>query len=496
MRNDKKKEKRKKHILPMNIGHGILLMVCMLACTAFLSMMLLMDSLPGMYVLGILGGLALMMLLIIILLNSRRKKTKKRKIGAFLAVVLILVLSLGSYYMYSTYSMFNAITAATNQTEDYHVVVLNNGSYKTIDDIRGGVLTVIKSDNSRYKEAKGMLMSEADVTYKDVIGYLDVGYILVDEKGNTHDDMIFVSNTNYEMMCEEISGFGKKTTILHTISIEIETGDFAKRVNVTKDPFNVYISGIDTSGTISTVARSDVNMIMTVNPETKQILLTSIPRDMYLPLHSCGAMDKLTHSGIYGIQETTSTVADWLGIDINYYIRVNFTTLVDVVDAIGGVDVESAYSFSSSVSPYSYTEGTNHLNGEAALYFARERKSLSGGDNERIKNQQRVLTGIIDKLTSSTVILTKYTQLLEAVGDKMQTSLSENDISAIVKAQIKDMGAWTITSNSVKGNGGMMETYSMPGVNLSVQVPVEESVIEAQKQISHIMYPVEEPIEE
>ena len=184
MRSEKKTEKRKKHILPRNIGHGILLMVCMLACTVFLSMMLLMDSFPGMYVLGILGGLALVMLLIIILLNSRRKKTKKRKIGAFLAVVLILVLSLGSYYMYSTYSMFNAITAASNQTEDYHVVVLNNGSYKTIDDIRGGVLTVIKSDNSRYKEAKGMLMSEADVTYKDVIGYLDVGYTLVDEKGN------------------------------------------------------------------------------------------------------------------------------------------------------------------------------------------------------------------------------------------------------------------------------------------------------------------------
>ncbi len=495
MRSDKKKEKRKKHILPKNIGHGILLMICMLFCVLFLSMMLLVDSFPGMYVMGILGAIALIMLLIIILLNSRREKTKKRKIGAVLAVLLIITMGVGSYYMYSTYSLFSTITAASKQTEDFHVVVLAEGSYETVEDIKGEELFVIESENSRYKEAKGMLMSEADVTYKELKDYMEAGHQLVDQAGDTRDNVIFVSNTNFEMMCEEIGNFKKSTKIIHTISIEIETGDFAKRVDVTKDPFNVYISGIDTSGTIGTVARSDVNMIMTVNPETKQILLTSIPRDMYLPLHTYGALDKLTHSGIYGIQETTSTVEDWLGIDINYYLRVNFTTLTDVVDAIGGIDVNSEYSFGSSVSDYSYVAGTNHLDGEAALYFARERKQLPGGDNERIKNQQRVLTAIIDKMTSSTVLLTKYTQLLDAVGDKMQTSLSENDISAIVKAQIKDMGAWDISSNSVKGKGAMMETYSMPGRNLSVVVPDEESVTEAQKQISHIMYPVEDVIE-
>ena len=491
MRSEKKKEKRKKHILPKHIGHGILLLICMLVCTVFLSMMLLVDSFPGMYVLGILGAVALIMLLIIILLNSRREKTAKRKLGSVLAVLLIITLGMGSYYMYGTYNLFSTISAASKQMEDFHVVVLDEGSYETLEDIKGKELFVTASKNSRYKEAKGMLMSEADVAYKECEDYLEAGHELVAADGRVHDSGIFVSNTSYEMMCEEIDGFKKQTKIIHTISIEIETDDFAKRVDVTKDPFNIYISGIDTSGSIGTVARSDVNMIMTVNPETKQILLTSIPRDMYLPLHTYGANDKLTHSGIYGIQETTATVEDWLGIDINYYLRVNFTTLTDVVNAIGGIDVESTYSFSSSVSPYSYSAGMNHLDGEAALYFARERKSLPGGDNERIKNQQRVLTAIIDKLTSSTVILTKYTQLLEAVGDKMQTSLDERDISAIVKAQIKDMGSWEIISNSISGNGTMAETYSMAGRKLSVVIPDEESVTEAQKQISQIMYPVE-----
>lgn len=488
------KKTRKKHMLPKNVGHGILLVLCMLVCAVFLLMMLLVDSFPRMYVLGMLGVTALVMLLVIVLLNSRREKTKKRKIGTVLAVLLIAVLGVGSYYMYSTYSLFSAISAESVQTEDFHVVVLDNNKYKTIDNVKGRQVYVTDSESDRYKEAKGLLMSEADVSCKEIGDYLETGHELVNESGETSDNVIFVSNTHYEMMCEEIDGFETGTIIIHTISIEIETDDFAKRIDVTKDPFNVYISGIDTAGKISTIARSDVNMIMTVNPETKQILLTSIPRDMYLPLHTYGEKDKLTHSGIYGIQETTATVEDWLGIDINYYIRVNFTTLTDIVNAIGGIDVESAYGFSSG--NYTYYKGVNHLDGDAALYFARERKSLQGGDNERIKNQQRVLTAIIDKMTSSTVVLTKYTQLLEAMSDKMQTSLSEDDISAIVKMQLEDMGRWEILTYSVEGQGAMLETYSMPGRKLSVQVPVERSAGEAQTQISQIIYPAAANVEE
>lgn len=491
MRTKEKKERRKKYILPKSTGLGVLLLICMLVCLAFLTMLMLVDSFPGAVVTGILVAIAIVMLLIIILLNSRKEKTKKRKVGVVLAVLLIISLLIGSFYLYSTYSMFNKISGAATQTEDFHVIVLNEGSYVELNDIRGKSVFVTGADSKTYKEAKGMLMSEADVTYEEVENYVAAGSKLIDQEGKTQDNIIFLNNPNYEMLCEEIDGFKKGTKILHTISIEVETGDFAKRVDITSDPFNIYISGIDTYGSINTVARSDVNMIMTVNPETRQILLTSIPRDMYLPLHTYGQLDKLTHTGIYGVQETTSTVEDWLGIDINYYVRVNFTTLTDIVDVIGGVDVESEYAFSSSVSDYSYVAGNNHLSGEAALYFARERKSLAGGDKERIKNQQRVLSAIIDKVTSSTVVLTRYTQLLNAVGDKMQTSLSDDDISAFVKMQIKDMGGWNIESTSVDAKGAMKPTYSMPGVNLSVQIPDEESVLETQKKINHVMYPPE-----
>lgn len=484
----KETKKKKLHLVPRSPGLGIVLFLCMLACMAFLTTLLMVDSFPSKYIITILILLLIIMIIIITLLNSRKVKTKKRKLGVFLSILLIAALGVGSYYLFSTYSMFNQISENNKQTEDFHVIVLADSSYNSAEDIKGQEVIVTEAESATYKEAKGILMSECEVTYTAKEDYLTVGQQLISKKGKTQDNIIFVNNPNYEMLCEDIDGFKDGTKIIHTISIETEMKDISKRVDITKEPYNIYISGIDTYGSINTTARTDVNMIMTVNPQTKEILLTSIPRDMYLTLHSYGAKDKLTHSGIYGIEETVATVEDWLNIDLNYYIRVNFTTLVEIVDVIGGVSVESEYAFSSSVSPYSYSAGTNQLDGEAALYFARERKSLAGGDNERVKNQQRVMKAIINKVTTSPVILTKYTQLLDAVGGNIQTNLSDDDISAFVKMQLNDLGGWEITTNSIKGKGTSATTYSMGSQKLSVQIPVEESVAEAQQKISKIMY--------
>lgn len=489
MRSDREKAKKKKsfHLLPQKPILAILALLLLAADALFLMLLSTLNLLPGNYLFIIFCGLILVTLLAIALMNSRKKKTVKRKIGTVLSLLLLILLCLGSFYLYNTYDTFHKISKQQVQTEDFHVVALKEGNHKALGDIKGKVLYTSQGETGNYKEAKSLLMAEADVSYEPVEGFLELGYKLIDEEGKKHDEIIFLSAANYDILCEEIKGFRKNTTVLHTISIEIETNDIAKRIDVTEDSFNVYISGIDTFGSINTVARSDVNMIMTVNPKEKTILLTSIPRDMYIPLHSYGVEDKLTHSGIYGIEETVTTVEDWLDVEINYYVRVNFTTLVDIVDAIGGIDVESEYAFSSSVSDYSYVEGTNHLDGEAALYFARERKSLSGGDNERVKNQQRVLKGIIDKITGSTVILTRYTSLLNAVEDEMQTNLANDDISALVKMQLADLGGWNIENNAVEGQGASKPTYSMGSVNLSVIIPDPESVAKAQKQINEVM---------
>ncbi|WP_269477111.1 LCP family protein [Hominibacterium faecale] len=480
-------DNRKLHILPNSIGLLILELIVLIADIVFLTLVAVLDILPMAANIAIFAIVIILTALIFKLLNSRKEGTKQRKTGAVLSVLLILLLGIGCFYLFTTYAVFHNMSDEDKQYESFYVVALKHGDYKKLSDIKGQTVFTYESNSSVYKEAQETLKKEADVNYKEVGGYMKLQTTLIDGKDKEHDRIIFLSSSNYDMICEYAKEFEDNTRIIHQVKIDIQNKDLAKRVGITKEPFNVYISGIDTYGGIGKVSRSDVNMIMTVNPQKKQILLTSIPRDTYVALHSYGQLDKLTHSGIYGIDETVSTVEDWLDLDINYYIRVNFTSLQDIVDAIGGIDVTSPRAFKSSVSEYSYKEGENHLDGEAALFFARERKSFSDGDQERIKNQQRVLSAILEKVTGSSVILTKYTQLLNAVGDEIQTNLNQKDISSLVRMQLSDLGGWSIESISITGRGTYDSTYSMGSRQLYVVIPDDASVKEAQERIEAIL---------
>jgi LCP family protein required for cell wall assembly len=297
-----------------------------------------------------------------------------------------------------------------------------------------------------------------------------------------------LSAENYEMLCEQLENFESQTKILYTKSVKLKKVNIVKDVDVTKDTFNVYISGIDTYGDISKVARSDMNLIATINPRAKKILLTSIPRDAFVTLHTYGKKDKLTHSGNYGIRETVTTVEDFLGIEINYYVRVNFTTLQDVVNVLDGIDVYSPSTFTTRYSNGNYTfkEGVNHLDGAKALAFSRERYAFAEGDNERVRNQQRVLEAIIEKITTDKSILIKYPQLLAAVKDEIQTNMSDGDIADLIKMQLKDMAKWSIKTISIKGEGTMSTTYSTGSQKLYVMIPDEASVTAARTAIKNM----------
>ncbi len=228
-------------------------------------------------------------------------------------------------------------------------------------------------------------------------------------------------------------------------------------IDVTQDSFNIYITGIDQWNKEKglDLERSDVNMIVTVCPKVRRVLLTSIPRDSYVPLHRTGTYDKLTHTGVYGVDETLNTVEDWLGIDLNYYVKMNFSSARDIVNAIGGIDVYSPVAFKSSISEYKYVEGINHLDGKAALYFARERKSFEGKDSIRVENQQRVVKACIEKLTSSTTLLTKYGDIINAAGKSFKTSMDGDDMQALVKMQLSDLTGWEIETQKFKGDYDM-----------------------------------------
>jgi len=247
------------------------------------------------------------------------------------------------------------------------------------------------------------------------------------------------------------------------------------------DAFILYISGIDTYGSISSRARSDVNMLMVVNPSEGRVLLVNTPRDFYVPFRGQdGLKDKLTHAGVYGIGVSLGTLEDLYDIDIDYYLRINFSSVVEVVDALGGIDVDSEFEFSSQ--GYDFTVGLNHLDGEQALAFSRHRYSFDGGDRTRGLNQQRVIAGIIDRITAPS-ILAKYDRTLNAVGGSLETSMPRSAMSDLVKRQISSGTAWQIDTISVDGEGALDYTFTYPEQRLYVMVPDEDTVQAAKQAI-------------
>lgn len=484
--------KKNIHLLPNYTGASIGLIALLIAEAIFLLFVLALDVFPFKFIVLMLVIMALIDFGIMVLLGNRRRNTVKRIIGLILVILVMNMLLVGDYYAYSTYDTFQKISARKATWETYRVVVLQESKYQTVDDITGQTVNVMSMQSKQLNEARERLITKADVSYNEEPDCITVGKHLMDDEGNVSDEIILVTDANYKLLKENIKGFGKNTQSIYKIKVKKRANDNAKRLDVTEESFNVLLSGVDNWGKLDDSGLSDVNMVMTVNPKTKEILLTSIPRDSYVILHSYGQYDKLTHSGIYGVNETRATIEDFLGIDINYYARVNFVMLVRLVHAVGGIDVYSDYDFHSILKGYHYEKGWNHLTGKEALYFARERKAFKDGDMQRNKNQQLVLEATIKKVTSSKVLLLRYTKILNAIEDYMQTDLSDKDIKKLVKMQLNDMSKWTINKTSITGSTGGAGTYSM-GMDrkLSVVFPNQETVDAAKEAIHDTMYPVD-----
>jgi len=271
---------------------------------------------------------------------------------------------------------------------------------------------------------------------------------------------------------------------LNTIQANSHTHNIVK-VDTTK-PFILYISGIDTYGDISTVSRSDVNIMVVVNPRTHKILLVNTPRDYYVQLHgTTGIRDKLTHSGIYGIDMSVKTMEDLYGTPINYYMRINFSSLTKIIDTLGGVDVNSQYQFTAD--NYSFNVGINHLNGKQALAFSRDRHSFEGGDRTRGSNQELVIEAIIAKMNNPQTII-NYRQIIASLNGVIQTSMSADVISKMISAQLNDMSQWDVKSISVDGTDSHNYTYSMGNMMLYVMEPDVASVNIAKQEIQKYIH--------
>ena len=266
----------------------------------------------------------------------------------------------------------------------------------------------------------------------------------------------------------------------------------AEANKITKEPFVVYLSGVDTRGDLTDKARSDVNIIAAVNPVTKQVVLINTPRDYYVDLAGTNSKDKLTHAGLYGVQTSMDTLGNLYGVDVQHYIRINFAGFINIIDALGGVDVYSDQAFTSVGSPGYYdpttfVEGWNHLDGKAALAFARERHAFKTGDVQRGINQMKVIDAMLNKIKSPALLM-GFTKILDAVSDSFVTSLSQNQISALVRMQLSDFAEWNIERYTVTGtSGSSTKCYSAKGQKLYVMKPDEASVAKAKEMIAAVL---------
>ncbi len=356
-----------------------------------------------------------------------------------------------------------------------------NKAGNTIGKIAG---SDTETDKENIEETKKDITDQigSDYSYQSFDSYEAQAKALYE---GTIDAMIL--NEAYRGLMENSHPkFDDETKVIYTFEITKKVKAISKNVDVTNTPFNVYISGIDTYGPVTTKSRSDVNMIATINPNTHQIVLTSIPRDFYIS-QTCqaGAKDKLTHTGIFGVDCTISSVEQFFGIDINYYARVNFTSLIDIVDALGGVTVDNPVAFTTSDGTYSYEAGPVYMDGAKALRFARERYNLSGGDRDRGKNQMRVLTAMINKAISPAII-TNYTGIMNAVGGSFQTNMSSGEISSLINMQLNEMSGWNIEQQAVNGSGDTLYSPAN-GFNSYMMVPDMDTVNAAVSKIKAVL---------
>ena len=431
--------------------------------------------LPMKYMLVVI--VSLLLIASLLTLSQYKLKGKKRMPGKLGILLLSALLLFVNYTYFKTVDLFDTIV----QSEDIDVIsviVKDRSPYQYIEDLKGHSYAVMENHDGFVDETIEAIKQDNSESDMNVLSYTGIEN-LVTALFNNDVDCIVINESFRSIIEENFESFTNDTRVIYSKNYETKIEEI-KVSDITKDTFSVYISGIDTYGSISTKSRSDVNMIVTVNPTTKQILLTSIPRDYYIPFQILnGAEDKLTHSGLYGVEETKNNVAAFFNIEIPYYVRVNFTSVIDIVNAIGGIEVYNPRAFNN------FQEGNIYLNGEEALAFARERYAFAAGDRERGRNQMRVITGIINKLISPAIIK-NYMNLLNSLHSSFQTNLKDDQIISLIRMQIDDMSSWNIESISVDGSGTSL--YSpIYGSDLYMMIP-DQSTVEAAKAKIEALY--------
>ena len=413
---------------------------------------------------------------------------KKAKIFNTIMLIIINIILVFSYMQFRTaIGLFDNLNSnATVSEYTMSVVVMKNDTAEKLSDLNSAsVAAPVSTDGENINK----LMKEIRDKEKQSLNLTESkNYISAYEELTTGTSRAMILNSSFEdLITSQHADFKEKTKKIYEYKITKTISTKVKQ-NV-GDTFNVYISGIDTFGPVSSVSRADVNIIMTVNKKTGRILLTTTPRDSYVKIADGGnnQYDKLTHAGLYGVDSSIHTLENLYGIKIDYYARLNFTSFLKLIDTVGGVDVYNDQSFVSYGGKKAFQPGLLHMNSEDALMFVRERYGLTGGDNDRGKNQEKVITAIIKKLTSKEG-LSNYQSVIKDLSQSIQTNMPIETAMGLANEQLSAGKDYNVASQALTGTGSMgLPSYAMPGANLYMTQIDEQSLSEVTNNIKDVL---------
>lgn len=412
-------------------------------------------------------------------------KGKARKTTSAILIVALLV---GSVSMYAVKGLVD-LSAGVNSTSNYSeyemsIVVLADSDVKDLKQLTN----VLAPSGNDQDNVQALMKNISQTQGHELTVDTASSYLSAYKSLTSGEAKAMVLNSVFEDTIRgEDPDYASKIKKIYTYKISKKIDTAIGKQDPNAEVFNIYVSGIDTYGPISSVSRSDVNIIMTVNRKTKKVLLTTTPRDAYVPIADGGLNqpDKLTHAGIYGVDASVHTLENLYGIDLNYYVRLNFTSFLKLIDLLGGIDIENDQEF--TVGNTHYPIGNISLNSEQALTFVRERYSLNGGDNDRGKNQEKVIAAVIKKLTS-TDALKNYNAILSGLQDSVQTDMSLETMMNLINTQLESGGSYNVTSQALTGTGNTgLPSYAMPEANLYMMEIDQNSLTAAKAAIQEVM---------
>lgn len=481
----RQKEKRK-----IRKFSRILSIIAFIVLVIFLFLLYKLNVLPTKYFSLIAGVLCFMEVIYLLTCLNKRIKVGIILFMDIIAIIAIIMEGYAGWKLYQTYDFLHNDMQVQETKDSYFIVVNAESEFDSLKSIEGKIVNYY-NDSDDYKTIVNNVKAKVSVVLNEVEDYSE----LMDSVLSDKTKIVLIDESGYDAYVENSDDekFKDNFKVLDKFEITKKLDISDSKKDITTEPFIIYLSGIDTrSGKMPTKSLSDVNMYLVVNPQTRKILMVNVPRDYYVQIHgTSGLKDKLTHAGMRGgVKLSRATMEDLLGYKSDYYARVNFNAVIKLVDAIGGITINSDVNYTFSCwtdRGCVFKPGANKVKGRCALAFARERHAYTSGDRHRGENQQQVIQLVVNKLSSSKSLIMNYEKILNALSGSFESNLSTDNITSLVQFQINDMRGWKFETSNLNGSTGMEPCYSFPKGKLSVMYQNQKTIDAAKSKIKKVL---------